>query len=55
MVHIPRWQLVLVLAVLAIGMVFAAPNLLKRETAEALPGWVPSQQVNLGLDLQGGA
>ncbi|MEE8501053.1 MAG: protein translocase subunit SecD [Kiloniellales bacterium] len=55
MVHIPRWQIVLVLAVLAIGMVFAAPNLLKRETAEALPGWVPSQQVNLGLDLQGGS
>ncbi|MEE8499416.1 MAG: protein translocase subunit SecD [Kiloniellales bacterium] len=55
MVHFPKWQLVLVLAVLAIGLAFAAPNLLKRETAEALPGWVPNQQVNLGLDLQGGS
>jgi protein-export membrane protein SecD len=55
MVQFPRWQLILVLAVLAIGLVFAAPNLLKRETAEALPGWIPSQQVNLGLDLQGGS
>ena len=55
MVQFPRWQLILVLAVLAIGLAFAAPNLLKRETAEALPGWVPSQQVNLGLDLQGGS
>jgi len=55
MVQFPRWQLILVLAVLAIGLAFAAPNLLKRETAEALPGWIPNQQVNLGLDLQGGS
>ncbi len=55
MVHIPRWQLILILAVLAIGAVFAAPNLLKREVADSLPGWVPHQQVNLGLDLQGGS
>ncbi len=55
MVHIPRWQLILILAVLAIGAAFAAPNLLKREVAESLPGWVPHQQVNLGLDLQGGS
>ncbi len=55
MVHIPRWQLVLILAVLAIGMIFAAPNLLNRETADGLPGWLPHEQVNLGLDLQGGS
>ncbi len=55
MVHIPKWQVVLILAVLTIGAIFAAPNLLKRETAEALPGWVPHLQVNLGLDLQGGS
>jgi protein-export membrane protein SecD len=55
MVHIPRWQKVLVLAVLLIGLAFAAPNLLKRDTADALPGWMPNQQVNLGLDLQGGS
>ena len=55
MVQFPRWQLILVLAVLGIGLAFAAPNLLKRETAEALPGWIPNQQVNLGLDLQGGS
>ncbi|MHA1151366.1 MAG: protein translocase subunit SecD [Alphaproteobacteria bacterium] len=55
MVQFPRWQLILVLAVLVIGLAFAAPNLLNRDTAEALPGWVPNQQVNLGLDLQGGS
>jgi protein-export membrane protein SecD len=46
---------ILVLAVVVLGLAFAAPNLFKRETAESLPGWVPSQQVSLGLDLQGGS
>ncbi len=55
MVHFPRWQLILVCAVLVLGLAFAAPNLLERESAESLPGWVPNQQVNLGLDLQGGS
>ena len=55
MVQFPRWQVILVLAVLAIGAAFASPNLLKRQTAEGLPGWIPSQQINLGLDLQGGS
>ena len=45
----------MVVAVLLLGLAFVSPNLLKRETAEALPGWIPSQQVNLGLDLQGGS
>ncbi|MEE8506249.1 MAG: protein translocase subunit SecD [Kiloniellales bacterium] len=55
MVHIPRWQIILVLAVLVFGVVGAAPNLLQRETAEGLPGWIPHEQVSLGLDLQGGS
>ncbi|MFQ5776365.1 MAG: protein translocase subunit SecD, partial [Kiloniellaceae bacterium] len=55
MVKFPRWQVILVMAVLALGAVFVAPNLLDRETAERLPGWVPSEQINLGLDLQGGS
>jgi preprotein translocase subunit SecD len=55
MVQYPRWQIFLVLGILILGLAFVAPNLLKRETAEGLPGWVPSQQINLGLDLQGGS
>jgi protein-export membrane protein SecD len=55
MVQFPRWQVILVLAVLVIGALYAAPNLLRRDTAEALPGWSPRQQVSLGLDLQGGS
>ena len=55
MVQIPRWQVILIVVVLLAGLVFAVPNLMKRETTEALPGWVPSDQINLGLDLQGGS
>jgi len=55
MVQFPRWQVILVVVVLLIGATFVAPNLMSRETADNLPGWVPSQQINLGLDLQGGS
>ena len=55
MVQYPRWQIFLVLGILILGLAFVAPNALQRETAEGLPGWVPSQQINLGLDLQGGS
>ena len=55
MVQIPRWQVILILVVLFAGLLFAVPNLLKRETADGLPGWIPSSQINLGLDLQGGS
>ena len=55
MVNIPRWQIILVLVVLSAGLVFAAPNLLGKDSAEALPDWLPKQQINLGLDLRGGS
>ena len=55
MVQFSRWQVILVVVVLLAGFVLAAPNLMSTEDAEALPGWVPSNQVNLGLDLQGGS
>ena len=55
MVYIARWQIFLVLAVCAFGLIFAAPNALERKTAEDLPGWLPHKQISLGLDLQGGS
>jgi preprotein translocase subunit SecD len=54
MMHFPRWQVFLVLAVCLAGLVGATPNLLSREQTEKLPGWLPGQ-INLGLDLQGGS
>ncbi|MEX0759762.1 MAG: protein translocase subunit SecD [Tistlia sp.] len=55
MVHLSRWQLFVVLAVVLLGLAFALPNFIPREDLEEAPSWLPSQQVNLGLDLQGGA
>lgn len=55
MVHIPRWQVVLIILIVLAGFVYASPNLLGSKQAEDLPGWVPHQQVNLGLDLRGGS
>jgi len=55
MVHIPKWQIGFILVVILAGLLFVTPNLMQRETAEGLPGWLPSDQVNLGLDLQGGS
>ncbi len=55
MIYFAKWKIALVLAVCLAGLAFAAPNLVPRETAESLPGWLPRKQVNLGLDLQGGS
>jgi protein-export membrane protein SecD len=55
MVQISKWQIVLVLVLLLSGLVFAAPNLLGRQTAENLPDWLPHKQISLGLDLRGGS
>jgi len=55
MLYFSRWKSGLVLGACLLGVVFAAPNLLSRETARALPKWLPHQQISLGLDLQGGS
>ena len=58
MVHLPRWQVIMILLVLLAGLVYASPNVLfsrdqANEMAESA-GWVPHQQISLGLDLRGG-
>ncbi len=60
MVSFPPWKLALVLIVSLLGFLYAGPNLLPSEQVEQwrqqdLPGWLPTKQVNLGLDLRGGA
>ena len=49
------WQIVVVAAVCVAAIVFAAPNLIDRSSTDDYPSWLPSSQVNLGLDLQGGS
>jgi preprotein translocase subunit SecD len=55
LVYFAKWKVILVLAVCAAGMAFAAPNLLSGPEAQSLPSWLPKKQISLGLDLQGGS
>ena len=55
MLHFPRWKLILVIVVTVAGILYALPNLFSAATVAQLPTWLPHKQVNLGLDLQGGA
>ena len=55
MVYFPKWKVALVLVVCLLGVAYSLPNFLPKSLTESLPGGLPSQQVNLGLDLQGGS
>ena len=55
MLHFQRWKLILVFGVVIAGILFALPNLFPAATMARMPAWLPHKQVNLGLDLQGGA
>jgi protein-export membrane protein SecD len=55
MLHFPQWKVIVVFGVVLAGIIFALPNLFPRSTMETMPGWLPHHQINLGLDLQGGA
>lgn len=55
MIHLSRWKVVLLVLSLLFGVLFSYPNLLSPAQREALPGWLPSSGLNLGLDLQGGS
>jgi SecD/SecF fusion protein len=52
MIQLRPWKIVLVALAVVFGLFFSLPNALK---PGALPGWMPSQRLNLGLDLQGGS
>ena len=55
MLHFQRWKVILVLGIVIAGTLIAMPNLFSASTVAQWPSWVPHKQVNLGLDLQGGA
>ncbi|MFP4126664.1 MAG: protein translocase subunit SecD [Alphaproteobacteria bacterium] len=42
-------------AICLLALIFTLPNFFPRDTVENWPGWLPSGQINLGLDLQGGS
>ncbi len=59
MLSYPRWKIIFIACVALFGVMFTMPNLIGRDgrawVESNLPSWVPSQSVNLGLDLQGGS
>lgn len=55
MLQVARWRIILVAVVTALGILFAFPNFLPPAAREALPGFLPRQAINLGLDLRGGS
>ncbi len=55
MLTISRWQIVFVSLILLGGLIFALPNFLSPSLRSKLPGFLPSETISLGLDLQGGS
>ena len=55
MLNMAPWKVWTIVALCALGVVYAAPNLFGREQTETWPRFLPHQQITLGLDLQGGS
>jgi preprotein translocase subunit SecD len=55
MLRFPTWKVAIILGICALGLIYALPNLFSRAQMQAVPSWLPNQQINLGLDLQGGS
>jgi preprotein translocase subunit SecD len=51
----PLWKRALIWLTIVAGCVFALPNLIPAKHLAKWPGFLPSSQVTLGLDLQGGS
>jgi preprotein translocase subunit SecD len=55
MLRFQSWKVALIIGVCLLGLIYSLPNLFPRAQMESLPDWIPHQQINLGLDLQGGS
>lgn len=55
MLEFPRWKVITIVLFALFGVMLAVPNFLSDEQIESLPGFMPTSQITLGLDLQGGA
>jgi protein-export membrane protein SecD len=55
MLHFEKWKVAVIAVVCVLGLVYAVPNLLSEDDRKTIPGWLPNQSVNLGLDLRGGS
>ncbi|HEY0626450.1 MAG TPA: protein translocase subunit SecD [Allosphingosinicella sp.] len=55
MLDFPRWKVWGVSLLCLIGILLAVPSMLPESAVAKFPGFLPSAQVNLGLDLAGGS
>ena len=55
MLYFSRWKTISIWALVALGVLFASPNIIPQSALDALPGWFPKRSMTLGLDLQGGS
>ncbi|MEO8300413.1 MAG: protein translocase subunit SecD [Rhizomicrobium sp.] len=55
MLQVSFWTRIVTLIILVGGILFALPNALPPDVRAKIPKFLPSQAVNLGLDLQGGS
>ena len=55
MLDFPRWKVLWIWFVLAVGVIFAIPSFLPEATVAKFPPGIPSARFNLGLDLSGGS
>jgi len=55
MLHFSRWKIIAIVLTCLAGIAATMPNFFPKETVEQWPDWLPHKQLNLGLDLKGGA
>ena len=55
MLDFPRWKIWAIVATLIFGTLLAVPNFFSEQTVAGWPSFMPSKQMNLGLDLRGGS
>jgi protein-export membrane protein SecD len=55
MLHFSRVKMIAILLTCLVSILFALPNLFTKEQLASWPRFVPTKQMPLGLDLQGGA
>ena len=55
MMKVSRWKVIVVAFAAIFGVLFTLPNFLTQQQRDSLPGFLPKQTLNLGLDLQGGS
>jgi preprotein translocase subunit SecD len=55
MLQFSPWKQGTVILICLLGILFVSPNFVPKDRLDQLPGWFPRTQLNLGLDLRGGA